>query len=244
MNTINNFPYEMIDLTHLINPSIPCWDEGCGFQHETILDYQTNATDTEVSFRIQKIHSTAGIGTHIDAPAHCIPGGQTIEALDLKKLITSCIMIDVSHEAHEYYQFSVQNIKRFEQEHGTIPEHSLVIIHTGWSQFWHDANKYRNNLQFPSITKDAAQVLLERNIAGLGIDTLSPDVPTSGYIVHKMILGSGKYIVENIAHAHQLPPTGSLSLFLPMAIQSGTEASVRLLSLIPINKIFILFPFN
>jgi len=101
---------------------------------------------------------------------------------------------------------------------------------------WHDTNKYRNNLQFPSITEDTAQVLLQRNIAGLGIDTLSPDIPTTGYIVHKMILGSGKYIIENIAHANQLPPTGSLSLCLPMTIQSGTEVPVRLLGLIPVNK--------
>ncbi len=235
MNKTKNFPYELIDLTHTLDPTIPNWDEDCGFQQETILDYQSESL-SDVSFKVQKIHMAAGIGTHIDAPAHCIPGGQTIESLDLNRLITSCIMIDVSQEADEYYRFSVHSIKEFETQHGIIPEHALVIIYTGWSEFWHNRLRYRNNLQFPSVSEEAAQLLVERNIAGLGIDTLSPDVPSSGYPVHRIILGAGKYIVENITHAHELPPTGSFSLCLPIAIQSGTEAPVRLLGLIPLKK--------
>ena len=45
----------------------------------------------------------SGLGTHMDAPAHCLPGGRTIDTLELHELITLCVMIDISAKAHERY---------------------------------------------------------------------------------------------------------------------------------------------
>ena len=75
-------------------------------------------------------------------------------------------------------------------------------------------------------------LLLKRNIAGLGIDTLSPDTPQSGYPVHQALLGEGKYIIENVANAIQLPPIGSFSLALPILTIGGTEAPIRLVAFV------------
>ncbi len=74
---------------------------------------------------------------------------------------------------------------------------------------------------------------MERNIAGLWIDTLSPDRSESGYPVHAALLGAGKYIVENIANAGALPPIGSFAFVLPIKTQKGTDAPIRLIVLIP-----------
>ena len=89
----------------------------------------------------------AGIGTHIDAPAHCIKDGLSVSDLDFiaNHLITQCVVIDVSHQAHERYTIREQDILIFEQRHGTINEHTFVIFYTGWEKFWDDAIKYRNN---------------------------------------------------------------------------------------------------
>src|ERR1700722_20945542 len=70
-----------IDLTHALSPEIPCWDNDCGFQHGLTLDYADCSTD--IKFRVQKFEMPAGIGTHMDAPAHCIPGGKTIDEISL-----------------------------------------------------------------------------------------------------------------------------------------------------------------
>ena len=224
------FPFKMIDLTHPIASNSPSWDGHCGFEHKIILDY--DACDTEVKFRVQTIQMAAGMGTHIDAPAHCVAGGNTIGDLSLDSLLSPCIMIDVSKHMHENYQCSAEDIKNFEREFGQIEKQSFVIIHTGWSQFWDKPIRYRNQLQFPSISFDAVTLLLKRNIAGCGIDTLSPDTPQSGYPVHQAILGEGKYIIENIANAIQLPPVGSFSLALPIFTIGGTEAPIRLVAFV------------
>lgn len=87
-------------------------------------------------------------------------------------------------------------------------------------------------MQFPSVSKEAAQLLVERNIKGLGIDTLGPDTAESGYPVHQVILGQGKYLVENVANADLLPPVGSTILVAPLYILGGTEAPIRLIGFV------------
>lgn len=223
------FPYNIIDLTHTLDKDTPTWDGGCGFQHEMILDYEED--DSEVKFRVQKIKARAGIGTHIDAPSHCVPGGQTIESIPLEDLITPIVKIDISSKATEEYKLSVQDILDFEIQYGEIKANRFVIIHTGWSQYW-STPKYRNDLQFPTVSAEAAELLLSRNINGLGIDTLSPDLRFSGFPVHKILLGAGKYIVENIANSHKLPALGGYAITMPMKIDGVTEAPVRMAGLI------------
>lgn len=228
------FPYKAIDLTHTVSTSIPTWEGDCGFSHNMLLDYKD--CTTSVKFRVQKINMLAGVGTHIDAPAHCIPGSKTIDELSLDMLISPCVVIDVTTQAHESYSLTSNDIIAFEQMHGQIADDSFVIIHTGWARFWDQPNKYRNHLVFPSISIEAAKYLLKRNIVGLGIDTLSPDRPKDNYLVHAAVLGAGKYIVENIAHADLLPPNGSFAFVLPIKIKNGTEAPIRLVALIPLKN--------
>ena len=217
------FPFKVIDLTHEISANIPTWDINCGFSHENILDYDD--CDTDVKFRVQHAEMPLGIGTHVDAPAHCCVNGVTIESLELNSLITECIVINVSHLATENYIVDENVITQFESEYKKIPKNSFVIVYTGWSENWNNPIKYHNNYKFPSISKDVAKTLLKREIAGLGIDTLSPDR-------HKLFLSNNKYIVENINKANLLPYINSYIMILPMKIKDATEAPARILGLL------------
>lgn len=224
-----NKPFKLIDLTHSLSPQIPTWSGGCGFEHTLNSDYDPQAI---YKFRTHKIRMHEGIGTHMDAPAHCIPGGKCIDELELNDLSAPCCVIDISSQAHERYSLTVQDIEVFEAQHGAIPRGCFIIVYTGWERHWNTPEKYRNNYLFPSISKDAASALLERHIVGLGIDTLSPDRSEDGFPVHQLILGAGKFIVENVANASKLPPVGAYSLAFPMKIQGGTEAPIRLVGMI------------
>ena len=226
-----SFPYHIIDLTHTLDENIPSWTGSCGFHQEVKLDY--DLTSGDVSFRVQQLKMHAGIGTHIDAPAHCSLGKATIEQLDLNNLIAPCVMIDVSAQAHESYTVSLDDLALFEKKYGVIAPKSFVLIRTGWDQFWKEPKKYHNNFLFPSVSKEVADFLIQRKAIGLGIDTLSPDRPESCYPVHAAFLGSEKYIIENVANSDSLPPTGSFILALPIKTRHGTEAPIRLVGLIP-----------
>lgn len=223
------FPFKIIDLTHGLSSNIPTWDGSRGFAHHLHHDYDPKSV---YKFRTHKIAMNEGVGTHMDSPAHCFSNGRHIHELDLGDLAAPCIVIDISGKAHETYCLSVQDVEDFEKDFGRIPGGSFVITLTGWGKRWRDRDKYRNNLVFPTISNEAAQLFLKRAVVGIGIDTLSPDRPENGFPVHAAMLGAGKYIVENIANAETLPPTGSYSVAFPMKIVDGTEAPVRLIALV------------
>lgn len=225
-------PFQIIDLTHPLSPDSPSWDLECGFVHSNTLDYEE--CTSKVKFRAQQISSPLGIGTHMDAPAHCISGAACITELDLldNHLFTQSVVINVSHQLDERYKISEQDILDFEETYGKLQNNQFVIFYTGWEKYWSNPSKYHNNLIFPSLNAHAAKLLLERNIAGIGIDTLSPDTAESGYPVHQLLLQAGKYIIENVANANLLPPTGAWTLALPWKIINATEAPVQLIGLI------------
>ncbi len=223
-------PFKLIDLTHTLDSQAPTWSGDCGFHHHVIVDYPE-------ACRVQSIEMNAGTGTHIDAPAHFIPGAMGASDIPLDELIAPVFMIDVSAKAHADYYISCKDILDFEKQYGKIMPGSLVIGYTGWDRFWHDAKKFRNpdetgQMHFPGFSAESAELLLERNIVGLAVDSLSPDCLDLTFPVHYSILGAGKYIVENLANCQLLPPVGSFSLILPIKTRDGTEAISRAIGLV------------
>lgn len=229
-----SFDYNLIDLTHTLSSRTPSWNGGCGYFCDVKLDY--HQCDGPVQFRVQQLKMHAGIGTHMDVPAHCVPNGKTAEQMILQDLIGPGCMIDVSSQTHERYSVSVQDIHDFEEINGRIPDGAFVLIRTGWDQYWEDEDRYRNNYIFPSVSKEAIDILMKRHIIGLGIDTLSPDRPEDGFPVHDALLRSGKFIIENVAHSDLLPPTGFHLLSCPMKAEGATETPVRLVGFIHTMK--------
>jgi kynurenine formamidase len=228
------FPYKLIDLTHTLNSNIPTWNGGCGFTHDLHIDYAD--CEGEDKFRVMKISMHAGIGTHMDAPSHCIPGGRCIHDFDVDELCMPCVVIDVSGKCHERYSLTEGDVADFESKHGPIAKGSCVMIKTGWSKFWGDPKRYHNNHVFPSVSIEAANLLLQRSVNALGIDTLSPDRPQHGFKVHQAFLEADKVLIENVANLDNMPPIGAFVMALPIKVQDGTEAPVRLVGLIGKNR--------
>lgn len=224
------FPYQLIDLTHTLDPSTPTWDGGCGFEAFIHVDYKDCEYDTK--FRIMKMRMNAGIGTHIDAPSHCFSNGKCIHELALEDVCLPCVVIDISPKAHERYSLSLEDIKQFEETYRPIQKGACVMVRTGWDRFWSEPEKYRNNHLFPSVSGDAAEILIKRGVKALGIDTLSSDRLEDGFIVHQAFLGAGLVLLENVAHLSKMPAVGGFIMALPLKIKDATEAPLRLVGLV------------
>ena len=226
----SDFGYKIVDLTHLIDDGIPSWDLACGFKKTTDIDYADCIT--EVKFKVQSYSMPAGIGTHMDAPAHCVAGGKYISDFSLDSMLAKCFVVDVSGKASADYLVSIQDIYEFEQEFGEILSGSIVVFKTGWEKYWDDPKKYHNNLQFPSLSEEVAVYLAKRKISGIGIDALSPDVGNSAFPVHHILLSNGIFILENMANLGVLPKTGAYILPAVIPIVDGTESPARVMAFI------------
>jgi kynurenine formamidase len=90
-------------------------------------------------------------------------------------------------------------------------------------------------MHFPGFSEEAAKFLTEeRNINGIGIDTLSLDYgPSPDFIVHVIMLKAGKWQLENLANLGKLPAKGAYIIAAPMLIKDGSGAPTRVLAILP-----------
>ncbi len=221
--------YHCVDLTHSLHPDIPTWMGECGFKSEIHLDYSEGA-------RVLNYHCIGSAGTHIDAPSHFIPQGKNIDAITLDALCTELCVIDMAAPSSPTAQISLKDIDTFEKKFGAIPSGSIVVGRTGWERHWASPKIYRGTgelPQSPSFEAAVGPLLLDREIAGLGIDTLSPDPFGSDYPLHHALLGNNLFIIENLAHLDALPPKGSYIFALPLKINQGTESPARVIAFVP-----------
>jgi kynurenine formamidase len=195
------------------------------------------------------------VGTHIDAPIHFIKDGKTIEEIPIDHLICNAIVVDLTEKCADDrdYSLTVDDLIEWEEEHGRMPDDAWLIVNTGWSKYCPDKKMYLgtslndNNddkeknedrlfdLHFPGVSVDACIFLIkEKNICGIAIDTPSLDYGGSDdFIAHRVWLGAGRLIIENIANVYRLPPIGSVICIAPMKIKGGTGAPTRIFAILP-----------
>lgn len=184
-------------------------------------------------------------GTHVDAPIHFAEGKASMDELPLQRLIGPAIKIDIRKACDQDrdYRLTVADIQAWEKDYGPIPANTIVLVQTGWGQFWPDKKRYLGtdvkgdtaNLHFPGISKEAAEFLAnERKANGVGIDTASLDYgQTKDFIAHQVLNGANIYGLENVAFLERVPPIGATLIALPMKIKGGTGGPVRIIALLP-----------
>lgn len=187
-------------------------------------------------------------GTHVDAPAHFVRGGKTVEDLDLERgLIGRFVVVDVTRwcELNPVFQARVVDFTDWERYHGRIPDGAIVLIRTGYGRYWPDRRKYLGTprlgkdalelMRFPGLNPSAAKWLVqERGVAAVGIDTAGIDYGLSrSFESHQILLKAGVPVFENVADMSALPEKGGWLFALPMKIKGGTGAPLRLVAVLP-----------
>ena len=235
--------YYLVDLSHPYNSETLYWPTSPSSFERRELAF--GETDGGWFYSAFSICTPEHGGTHLDAPKHFAADGFPTDAIPLDDLIAPAIVIDMSKKAaaDHNYRLSARDVRLFEDQHGRIKPGDIVLLRSGWSQYWPDAKSYlgddtpgdASKLQFPSYGEDAARLLVEeRKVAILGVDTASIDFGKSrDFVVHRVAAARNVSGLENLTNLHRLPATGSLVLALPMKIEGGSGGPVRVVALVP-----------
>jgi arylformamidase len=176
-------------------------------------------------YAMTEYHLLNHIGTHVDAPAHQIAGGDTLDEIPLERLVTEAVTIDVS-----------------QREHGEIPlvelEPHLEKVRDGDLVFLYSDNArnygtdaYWTGWSYPDA--EAAKALIARGISGIGFDGPSCDpVDTTTFDLHRVWLGAGRLILENVANLDQLPERAQV-VVAPMKVRAANGGPARIFALLP-----------
>lgn len=165
-----------------------------------------------------------------------------ISQLNVEELIAPGIVIDIPQSKIDQdpdYCLTKEDVLEWESKHGQVPEHALVCMRTGWSKFFHThdvymgVDKIKDGLgHFPGFGLSACELLIERNVAALGIDTGSIDCGKSAdFPVHSAFLKSDRYQIENMV-LDGLPAKGFTFVSLPMKVKDAPESETRVIAMI------------
>ncbi|KAH9888433.1 putative cyclase [Cubamyces lactineus] len=201
-NGVSQPSSEIIDLTHALIPGqVPaCAGHPC--------------YNASLSFGIAKgdfanVHTlTLGThtGTHIDAPYHFFMDGTTVDRVDLS-LLSAAPAVVADLRTKTSHERIVWDDLRTAVEEIEARRVRVLLLCTGWSRNWNKPNYSKH----PFLDPDAARRLFELGVRVIGLDTMSPDKVTDEEEtadVHRIFLGSGGIIVENLTHLEALIDCG------------------------------------
>lgn len=230
-----------VDLTHAFSSEMIVWPTSAEFRLDTV---SVGMTEGGYYYESYEFFSPEHGGTHMDAPIHFAEGKRSVDEVQVDRLMGRAAIIDVTDQVEQVrdYQILIKDITLWEQEHGELPEGAIVLFHTGMDQYWPDPEEYMGTalkgeagvaeLSFPGIHPETARWLVEnRSINAVGLDTPSLDYGKSTqFETHRILSEQNIPGFENVANLGELPASGAYVIALPMKIENGSGAPVRIVA--------------
>jgi arylformamidase len=157
-------------------------------------------------------------GTHLDPPVHFIPGGKTVDQLDLATLYGPVRVLDMTQVTGA--------ITAEDLEQAKLPRDIVrVLLKTINSRLWGEKKNFDEH--YVGVSWDAARWLVDHGILLVGIDYLSVELYDAGQPnTHRTLLGAGVIVVEGLDLDGIAPGDYTLAC-LPLKIQNGDGGPCR-----------------
>ena len=122
-------------------------------------------------------------GTNVDTLGHAMPGGRTLEQIELKECVMPLCVIDCTRKVEENtdYALAIEDIEEYETKYGKIPKGSFVAMRSDWGKRWPNQKSFQNKDEngrdhYPGWSLEAAKFLVEkREIGSIGHETFDTD---------------------------------------------------------------------
>jgi len=224
----------VVDLTHRLTQDFPTYFGTPAFTVEDTFTWGHNKVN------LKTLTYPEHVGTHFDAPIHFSEDGATVDEITVENLVCPLAIIDVRASASNDadYRLTPDDITTFEAEHGEIPQGACVAMLSGWADKV-ETDAFRGAdadvvLHCPGFHVEAADFLMrERQVNGIGVDTLSLDHgPSTDSPVHYAWLPSGRWGVEYLKGLQALPAMGATLIAGAPRFVGGTGGPGRVMALV------------
>ena len=205
----------LYDISPPISPSLKVWPGDTVPSREILLDTAKGDTIT-----LSTLRTTVHAGAHADGPNHYgpMPDGspaRSIDEMPLEHYLGPCTVIDAKVA-------SGVRVSMNDLDLGAADLPARVLIRTGT---FPDPTNF--NEDFAALSVDLIEILHERGVITIGVDTPSVDLFDSKDLpAHKAFLRTGVAILEGLVLAGV--PAGTYELIaLPLKLEGFDGSPVR-----------------
>ncbi|MFB6129309.1 MAG: cyclase family protein [Salinigranum sp.] len=176
----------VIDLSLPLEEGTPGFPGYPGYEAEQLQDY---ATDGKVSHRVGM---NTHLGTHVDAPAHFVEGGATVDDLDLDLLCGPARVVDLRE--HRGTELTAETLESVAPD---LDAERVLLVTGDVDVRFYDEDFFE---EAAVLTADAAGWLLDRDVRMVANDFLTESIDGEPRPVHHALLGAGVPVVEYLCN--------------------------------------------
>lgn len=200
------------DISLTLGTALVSWPGQPGVTQAHV-SHQAKGDRSTVTWLSLSVHT----GTHVDAPCHFLPGGDTVDHLDLDVLVGPARVVDAGDAA----DLSAEVLDRLDIPAGT----ARLLIRTRNSALWASGHT-RFDTDYVGVTASGAQWLVDHGVRLIGVDYLSVAVYADLSTPHQILLGANLVIVEGL-NLSAITPGSYQFVCLPLKIAGGDGAPAR-----------------
>lgn len=203
------------DVSLTIQPGMVTWpgDPGVALERTSKMDEGDVYNDSRMNMGVHT-------GTHVDAPRHFVPGGATVEKLDLNILTGP---VQVVHLPDNIEVITAEVISGL----GIAADTQRLLFRTRNSRYWDESPTIFQE-DYVAISTDGAKALVEMGIRLVGVDYLSVAPYYNTISPHQTFLQAGTVLVEGLNL--EAVAEGEYMLYcLPMKLGGSDGAPARVI---------------
>lgn len=207
----------IVDLTHTIKETMPLWPGTPAVRLEPLSTIEENGSQETM------LHCSTHSGTHVEAPAHLLAGGVSLDTLNPNQFAGQGIVLDCRNRK----TISLAMLQSYAADLNRV---EYVLFYTGSGRNWLSSAYYE---EYPVLSEDAARYLASLQLKGVGIDAISFDEFTDGDLpIHKILMRSGKLLMENLRNLKNLIGKDFLLVAAPLKILNAEAAPARVFAVL------------
>ena len=210
---------KVIDLTQKICNNMPV------FSDEELPELKVVRTVNKDDYMMTCIKIYSHNGTHIDAPAHVIKDGLTLDEISIDRFMGSALVINCTNLMSEAHKRRIIELKHIMKYKDRVDKAQFILFYTGYGNKWGQKDYFCN---CPILSEEVADYLVRSGKKGVGVDLMSLDDMNSETLpIHKKLLENEILIIENLNNLNKVE--GELFDFvaLPLKYNNSDGAPVR-----------------
>lgn len=175
---------DIVELSHQI------YDGLAGYPSDPLIHLARFKILEKDQSMLHKISFGTHTGTHLDAPAHIIKSGKTLDQIKLTSFYGGAIKLDK------------ESITNFPPD---TFRYNGILFETGWGKNFSNPDLYYST-ERPHLPEELLNIVTETDCRFFGCDLPSVDVSgTKEKTVHELLLSRDIIIYENLANLDKLP---------------------------------------
>lgn len=158
-----------------------------GYKDRHIVEFKETRTFAKDGMRDSTMHLSSHTGTHVDAPAHFIKDGLTIDEIQLDRLVGPCVVLDL---------MSVRDgITRDDLVDKDIQRGDIVLFKT-MNSLTPATGKFTPHFVYLEVS--GAQYLVEKGVKAVGTDYLGIERSQQDHLTHMALMHADVVIIEGL----------------------------------------------